>query len=247
MAQNIILKRSALPGKVPTTSSLNVGEIAINTFDGRAFLHKSSSTAESIEHILITNSVTTGSITLTKTGSFGELVVTQDGNFNRDIFVTRDIVGNGDLDIAGTITASLQQGYIWVGGTGNVTKIVATSSLSSAGTNVFDSSIYVSSSQYTFANYSPSISGSNVISSIATGSYDAAFYNYILKSGSNARAGQISAVWYNGAIQYTETTTTDIGNTDSVLMAVSLNTNLVQLRAITSSPSWSIKTSINLI
>jgi len=129
MAQNIILKRSSVSGKVPTTSSLSVGEIAINTFDGRVFLHVSSSATSSIQHILTTNSITTGSITLTQTGSFAELVITQDGNFNRDIYVTRDIVGNGDLDIAGTLTASLQQGYVWVGGVGNITKLVATSSL----------------------------------------------------------------------------------------------------------------------
>ena len=34
MANTIILKRSATPGKVPTTAQLALGEIAINTFDG---------------------------------------------------------------------------------------------------------------------------------------------------------------------------------------------------------------------
>jgi len=105
MAQSIVLKRSALPGKVPDTGSLNLGEVAINTYDGKVYLKKSAS-VESIESIVTTNSTTTGSITLLGTGSFGELVVTQDANFQRDIFVTRDIVGNGDLDIAGNITGS---------------------------------------------------------------------------------------------------------------------------------------------
>jgi hypothetical protein len=105
MAQSIVLKRSALPGKVPETGSLNLGEIALNTYDGKVYLKKSAS-IESIESIVTTNSTTTGSITLLGTGSFGELVITQDGNFQRDIFVTRDIVGNGDLDIAGDITGS---------------------------------------------------------------------------------------------------------------------------------------------
>jgi hypothetical protein len=105
MAQSIVLKRSALSGKVPATSSLSLGEVAINTYDGRVFFKKSGS-IESVEHILTTNSVTSGSITLTKTGSFGELLVTQDGNFQRDIFVTRDIVANGDLDILGSLRES---------------------------------------------------------------------------------------------------------------------------------------------
>lgn len=105
MAQSIVLKRSALPGKVPDTGSLNLGEVALNTYDGKVYLKKSAS-IETIESIVTTNSITTGSIILLGTGSFGELVVTQDANFQRDIFVTRDIVGNGDLDIAGDITGS---------------------------------------------------------------------------------------------------------------------------------------------
>ncbi len=105
MAQNIILKRSALSGKVPDTGSLNLGEIAINTYDGRAFIHKSGST-ESIEHIVVTNSTTTGSITITQTGSFGELNVTNDINVSDSIYVTNDIVVGGDVDVVGAVTAS---------------------------------------------------------------------------------------------------------------------------------------------
>ena len=38
---SILLKRSGVAGSVPTTTSLQVGEIALNTYDGKAFLHKS--------------------------------------------------------------------------------------------------------------------------------------------------------------------------------------------------------------
>jgi hypothetical protein len=105
MSQSIILKRSALPGKVPDTGSLNLGEIAINTYDGKVFLKRSGS-VESIQSLITTNSITTGSITLTQSGSFGELVVTQDANITRDLFIGRDIVSNGDIDILGDITGS---------------------------------------------------------------------------------------------------------------------------------------------
>lgn len=105
MAQNIILKRSALPGKVPNNDSLKVGEIAVNTYDGKLFVKRSGNT-DSVETILTTNSVTTGSITITQTGSFGELKVIEDANINRDLYVTRDIIGAGDIDISGDITGS---------------------------------------------------------------------------------------------------------------------------------------------
>lgn len=106
MAQNIILKRSALPGKVPTTSSLDLGEIAINTYDGRVFIHKSGST-ESVEHIVVTNSITTGSINILGTGSFGEVTITNDLNVSDSIYVTNDVVVGGDVDVIGAVTASI--------------------------------------------------------------------------------------------------------------------------------------------
>jgi hypothetical protein len=111
MPQSIILKRSALQGKVPTTSSLNLGEIAINTYDGKLYLNRSGS-VQSIQEIITTNVVNTGSITLTQTGSFGELVVSKDGNFQRDIYVTQDIIGNGSIDILYDVTASAFLGAI---------------------------------------------------------------------------------------------------------------------------------------
>ena len=43
------LKRSAVPGKVPTTSSLDLGELALNTYDGRAFFKQSGSLTSIVE------------------------------------------------------------------------------------------------------------------------------------------------------------------------------------------------------
>ena len=40
MAQTIQLKRSNTSGNTPTTSNLELGEIAINTKDGKLFIRK---------------------------------------------------------------------------------------------------------------------------------------------------------------------------------------------------------------
>ena len=125
MAQNIILKRSALPGKVPDTGSLNLGEIGINTYDGRAFIHKSGST-ESVEQIVVTNSITTGSITILQTGSFGELSVTNDANIDGGVYVSGDIVGNGDIDIAGAVSASVVSASVFYGDGSQLTGVTTT-------------------------------------------------------------------------------------------------------------------------
>ena len=64
--QYLKFRRSSVPGKVPTTSSLNFGEFAINTYDGLAFLKKSGSNGEEIIPI----GSTSGSFTGIFSGSF---------------------------------------------------------------------------------------------------------------------------------------------------------------------------------
>ncbi len=124
MAQNILHRRSLIAGKVPDTGSLLVGELGINVYDGKVYLHKSGS-SQSIQTLVTTNSTTTGSITLTGTGSFGEASITFDANIGQDLYVTRDIVGNGDIDIAGAVSASIVSSSLFVGYGGGLTGITA--------------------------------------------------------------------------------------------------------------------------
>lgn len=49
MAQTIQLKRSAVAGKVPTTSDLSLGELALNTYDGKLYTKKDNGTASIVE------------------------------------------------------------------------------------------------------------------------------------------------------------------------------------------------------
>jgi len=49
MAQTIKLKRSAVSGNTPSTSDLALGEIGINTFDGKIFMKKNDGTESVIE------------------------------------------------------------------------------------------------------------------------------------------------------------------------------------------------------
>ena len=69
MAQNIKLKRSSVAGKVPTTTQLEAGEIAINTVDGKLYFERDDA---SIQTIVTTNAFITGSLNITGpiTGSF---------------------------------------------------------------------------------------------------------------------------------------------------------------------------------
>ena len=59
MAQVLKLKRSATAYKVPSTSDLALGELAMNTNDGKIYFEKNDGSA-TIQTILTTNSQTTG-------------------------------------------------------------------------------------------------------------------------------------------------------------------------------------------
>lgn len=49
MAVKIELKRSAIPGKVPTVSQLDLGELAINTYDGTVYLKQDNGTQQIVQ------------------------------------------------------------------------------------------------------------------------------------------------------------------------------------------------------
>ena len=51
MAQTIKLKRSSTSGRIPTTSDLALGEVAINTYDGKMYIKKNVGGTESIVEI----------------------------------------------------------------------------------------------------------------------------------------------------------------------------------------------------
>jgi len=64
LSNRIKLKRSSIVSRVPQIADLTLGELAINTFDGKLFFKKNNG-SDSIESIVTTNSQITGSVELT--------------------------------------------------------------------------------------------------------------------------------------------------------------------------------------
>lgn len=87
-----------------------------------------------------------------------------------------------------------------------------------------------------------------IVASIATGSYDAAHFDYILKDGTNYRTGTVMAVW-NGtnSVEFTDTSTNDIGNTLDEIFTVDANAGNIRLKLTTDTGTWSVKTAIRVI
>lgn len=83
---------------------------------------------------------------------------------------------------------------------------------------------------------------------IQTGSYSGAFVNYTAISSSNARAGQLMSVWRNGTASYTETTTTDIGDTSQIAFDVVMTGSIAQIAVSASlTVGWQVKTTLNIL
>ena len=90
-------------------------------------------------------------------------------------------------------------------------------------------------------------SGSFVAYSLPTASYDTAFFEYSVKSGSNARAGTIMAIQAGSTVNFTETTTIDIGNTTPVSFTVLVTGSNFALTGSSTSGAWTIKTIVRSI
>jgi hypothetical protein len=72
MTQTVQLKRSATPGKVPTTSDLSLGELAINTYDGKLYIKKDNGAA-SIVQVGASSGGSSSSLDLVSYSHFGGL------------------------------------------------------------------------------------------------------------------------------------------------------------------------------
>ena len=68
MAQTIRLKRSSVQNNVPSTSDLELGELAINTYDGKLFIKKNDGSASIVQvgGVVGTSELSDGSVTTTK-------------------------------------------------------------------------------------------------------------------------------------------------------------------------------------
>ena len=104
MAQVVKLKRTSVQGRIPNISNLELGELAINTYDGRIFFEKDNGEL-SIQEILTTNSQNSGSFNLTGAISASSLSI--DGNAIIGGSITSTNFTINDTLTAPTITGSL--------------------------------------------------------------------------------------------------------------------------------------------
>jgi hypothetical protein len=89
--------------------------------------------------------------------------------------------------------------------------------------------------------------GAFTVYELPTSSYDGAFFEYVAKSGSDARAGQIMSLWSGSQVNFTETTTTDFGNTSGLSFIVTVTGSNFALTGSVTTANWTIKTIVRSI
>ncbi len=102
MSQNIRLRRSSVPGRVPTPEQLQLGEVAINTYDGKLFIKKDDGSVGLVtvgETASLAAFATSGSYALTS--SFASLSTSASYSTTSSFALTASYISN-----TGTSTSS---------------------------------------------------------------------------------------------------------------------------------------------
>jgi len=245
-------------GSAQITGSLGVtGSTTLN--NGQTTIRGAGATSATTT-FLVQNSTPTNIITVLDNGTVG---IRRAPTASLDIAGTTRISGSFDTAISGSIltvigSGSTQPIFTVQGSQGELFSV--TDSLSGSLFSVNDISglpilevfsdsttligdyqdpMLITTKKVTMTN-----SGSFVVYSLPTASYDTAFFDYSIKSGSNARAGQIMAIQSGSSVNFTETTTTDFGNTSVVSFTVLVSGSNMILTGSASTGSWIIKSII---
>lgn len=160
MSNTVVLKRSAVQGKTPTTSDLALGELALNTYDGNLFFKKDSGTASIVSVATLTGTQTLTNKTLSSpvitgtltaggtTGTNGQLLASTGSGLQ---WVTRDVSTLDSLTDVTISSATSGQvltytGSAWINADSNATvtsAVFATNAQSDLG-SVDDATLYAS-------------------------------------------------------------------------------------------------------
>jgi hypothetical protein len=77
----------------------------------------------------------------------------------------------------------------------------------------------------------------------ATGA-EAAFFDYVVKNGTNIRAGTITSATDGTNVEYNEISTVDLGDTSDVKLKVVLSSSDLILQATATSDNWNVSSFI---
>jgi len=225
-------------------------------FDGN--IHQFTGSAAITQNVTASNALITGTITaqtlVVQTVTSSIVYSSGSNRFGNQLSDTHQFTGS--VSITGSLAASLTNvdqtnivGYNT--STGQLfyqsTSSLSVTSASYAATASYATVFNISSSLYSAGARTAPAGAETAIITLNTGSYTAAFFDYTVSSGSNARAGTVMSVWNGASVQYTDNSTLDIGGTSDITLKVEVGGANAQLVATTTTSAWTVKTTYRLI
>ena len=89
--------------------------------------------------------------------------------------------------------------------------------------------------------------GTETVAEFSAAAFTAGFFDFVIKKTTNVRSGTVYACHDGTTVQFTETSTQDLGDTSDVTLSVDISGGNMRLRATTTSDDWSIKSLIRAI
>jgi len=86
-----------------------------------------------------------------------------------------------------------------------------------------------------------------VVAQVSITDYTAAFFDFVVKKGTNIRSGTVYACHDGTNVEFTETSTNDLGDTSDVVLSVDKTSTNLRLIATVASDDWSVKSLIRAI
>jgi hypothetical protein len=161
------------------------------------------------------------------------------------------MVGQINCVFNGSTDSRLRWGKLYHGGaTSTYTMELKSTSATTADLTVAGSINVNTNGLINFEQNTDIDTGAEVVAQVAHATYTAAFFDFVVKKGTNVRSGTVYAC-HNGdstpLVEFTETSTNDLGDTSDVTLSVDISGANMRLLATVTSDDWSVKSLIRAI
>jgi hypothetical protein len=89
--------------------------------------------------------------------------------------------------------------------------------------------------------------GLSDVYSVPVSAYTGAFFDYTILNSTGARAGNIMSIFSGSTVEFSETTTNDIGSTSDVTFTMSNDGSNATLQVSATTTGWEVKTIVRSI
>ena len=107
--------------------------------------------------------------------------------------------------------------------------------------------LYISSAKIANEGNTDIDVGTEVIAQVAIADFTAAFFDFVVKKGTNVRAGTVFACNDGTLVEYAETSTVDLGDTSDLVLTVDISAGNMRLLGTAASVDWSVKSLIRAL